>query len=300
MSDTKYIVPLDFVRTQGKFTSKPFNEKLVSFSKNSVNYELSLVNLTEDQRENLKEFPIPTSSSQIAIKVEADTPGPMEMDESFFDVKMYVVFALILANREIERMFYDYGSFSDYDRGGQGDILPYAFVQLQDDMINTYYQSDYESLTRNYGFYSKFSPSKVDRLRELLEILLVNQNRDVAEVIVKLVIRAHTVSSVKGAQLYMNTITLFSCFESLFGTSQRRELCDSVDFLSKLQFVRHSIAHPNDFDLIRKGKSCIAVKHYDRHGKKMKPPIMRELTIEELEMSRVVLIDKLCERLGVR
>lgn len=300
MSDTKYIVPLDFVRTQDRFTSKPLEQKLVDFTQDSINYKVSLVNLTEEQRDVLKEFPIPTNPYQLAIKISSDAHESFEANKSFLNVKKNVVFALILANREIERTFYQYGEFGDYKRGGQGDILPYAFVQLNDERINTYYQSDYESLTINNGFYSNFSSFKVDKLRQLLEILLVNQNQEVADVIIKLVIRAHTLSSVKGAQMYLNVINLFSCFESLYGTTKRNELCNNVDCLRKLRFVRHSIAHPDDFDLIRRSKSCIAVKHYEANGNKMKPPIMKELTIEELESSRVILIDKLREKLGIR
>ena len=299
MGKKKFIVPVDFVRPTGEFTEEPRDRKLVEFFRGSLDYSITATTIEEEQRNDLEDFPIPTSEAQMVIKVDSNAEMERRYMEDFREIKKMVVFGLILANRNPDGVFHEYGEFNHYGRSGQGDILPYAFVQLDNEgRINTYYQSDYETLSRNLGFYSKFGSRKLDVFEEILELLLVNQDQSLDEALIKLMIRIHTLSSVKGGQIYMNIICLFSCLENLFGYSQRKDLCENVAPLGKLNFVRNGIAHPDEYDLIRKSKKVIAVKH-SHHGNKLNPPKKKELTIDDLEISRIILIDKILDKLEI-
>jgi hypothetical protein len=314
----KYIIPHKFASWKreeigsGLERNIPIeDEELISFQEDSVKVDLELTTLDNEQRETLEEtFSISTNPFQVAIKTEykynpSDTPSFEKVKSK---VKKYCVFSLILANREIERYYHEYGSWEreEFERsgeGGQGVILPYSFLELSEDGgLNTYYQSDYENLvlanSGNIKWFTKFTSQKISKLEDFLDEFLINGNNVLAESIVNMIIRTHTISSVSRGQFFMNVISMFSCFDELLGQNTRAGIFGNENLLERFMNFRHAIAHPDTHRIEKDGRGYIATKYID-HGNPLRPPEKTKFDIDDLEEVRVRLIDEICDDLNI-
>lgn len=310
----KYIIPHKFVNWKSEEIESGLernipieDKKLISFQEDSIKVDLELTTLDDEQRETLTQnFSISTNPFQVAIKTEykyntSDTPSFGEVKSM---VKKYCVFSLILANREVERYYHEYGSWErgDFERsgeGGQGVILPYSFLELSEEGgLNTYYQSDYENLVLtnngNVKWFSKFTSQKISKLEELLEEFLVNENNLLDESIVDMIIRTHTISSISRGQFFMNVISMFSCFDELLGQNTRAGIFGNEDLLERFMNFRHAIAHPDTHRFEKDGRGYIATKNVDNEN-----PEKTKFDVDDLEEVRVRLIDEICDELDV-
>lgn len=315
----KYIIPHKFAywnreENENSITGRntPLEDKsLISFEENNVQVDLELTALDDNQRETLLDnFSISTNPFQIAIRTEYEYSSSdiSKLEKVKRRVKKYCVFSLILANREVERYYHEHGSWDigEFERGGeggQGVILPYSFLELSEEgSLNTYYQSDYENLVLanngNVKWFSKFTSQKISKLEDFLDEFLINGNNVLAENIVNMIIRTHTISSISRGQFFMNVISMFSCFDELLGQNTRAGIFGNEDLLQRFMNFRHAIAHPDTHRIEKDGKGYIATKYVD-HGNPVRPPEKTKFDVDDLEDVRVRLIDEICDELDV-
>ena len=317
MQQTKYYIPYQFIDwsrriSQGVERNELIEDtNLISFSKGSIDVEIILTVLIDDQRDTLEDvFSIPTCPFQLAAKVDFEY-GPTGLDsylEVRKEVKKYLFFSFILSNREVKTYYHPnndwyHDDFEKEGEGGQGIILPYSFLEISDGGDqNVNYQSDYHSLllrNRGRGWFTRFSPPKVSQLETLLEEFLVNNNRALDESVVDLMIRSHTISSVGRGQFFMNIISMFSCFDELLGQSVRAGTFGNEDLLERFQFFRHAIAHPDTHRIRKRGNKYVATKYADSQGNSLPSPEQKKFDIDDLEEVRVRLIDEVLNEIGV-
>lgn len=312
MDNTQYIIPKQLVRFEREDTgrvNKNVNKddrELLKLKQDDISVQITLTTLSENQQAVLQDqWSIQTCPFQIAVELdfEYDQSNLIEFEKVRKEVRKYTVLSLILSNREVE-CYYHQGDWkvSEFDyqgEGGQGTILPYSFISLSgDDKLNLYYESSFENMVTEKGFYSRFTKQKSNRLKKILNRLL-NDGTSIETNLVNLVNRTHTISAVNNGEFYMNVITLFSCFEGLLGQSKRIDLSDKNSVFDRFQSCRHAIAHLDDHSIEYEDREYTIKKHRNRQGKKLSPPDTVTFDIDDFEDTRVLFIDELLDEIGV-
>jgi len=276
-------------------------QEILSFTKSGFIVKIYLSPLPEGQIHTLRDhFGFLFNEHQIALKLITKYDAAKYSDYVYFEISMrlHIIFSIILANKDIKLYYYQYGRFSLQGVGGQGVFLPYSFIKLTEQGgINLYYQSSYERMTEKNSFFSRFEQDEIDRLKNLLNKLLVEENRDIPDPTVQMFIHIHTLSWIPKGLFYPAVITLFSCFESLLGKSNRQRLFSSDSLLKRFESFRHAIAHLDNHTLFQRGKSYTATKFKNKSGQILPTPISVTFNIDDLEHVRVKLIEEILIRL---
>ncbi|MHA1591395.1 MAG: hypothetical protein ACTSUP_02860 [Candidatus Heimdallarchaeaceae archaeon] len=305
-----YLIPQDLIGYQRRssrtnvIVSIP-DENLLNYTDTTSNcrIKIRLTTLNPTQRDLLMEnFSIKVIPFQLAFEVTITSP--VEHSRTTInlesDLRQYLIFSIILANKDLRIQFCDnnpfmLSDFTDVGGNGQGVFLPYSFIKLTPEgKINTYYQSDYDrTVIFSNRYFSILEPTKIAELRKLLDKFIVQHIRNIKEPTIEMFIHCHTFSWVPKGLFYPAVVTLASCFDSLLGKQGRISLFNTDPLLTKFQSLRNAISYLDGHDISFNDGTYSSTQYINQNGQQVSPPEVTYFSIDELEEVRKELIHQI-------
>lgn len=276
-------------------------ENIIQGNISKIKFCIDLITLDLPNEQILSTHFIKVSSFQLAFKItlenrDVDSKKVREFES---ELRMYLIFSIILANKDI-KVYYNNGCKFEMTRdNGLGTFLPYSFIKLTSEgHINTYYQSDYtRCIIMSSRYFSRFENTEIAIIKKLLNKFILSRQRPFKEPTIEMFIHSHTFSWIPKGLFYPAIVILFSCFESLLGKKCRISLFKSDPLLSKFQAIRDAIPHLDGHDIRYNNRDYTVTQYKDQSEKELISPKITILNIDEIEDIRKRLIELILLRI---